>query len=70
LFFLAAPELFRDENYEGFPVDVWALGVLLFFMTEGTLPFIAPSIPTLKAAILQGTKKILIYFKYPGIYFN
>lgn len=50
----AAPELFRDDHYEGAPVDIWALGVLLYFMLEGCLPFVANSIPSLKAAILTG----------------
>ncbi|CAL8103044.1 unnamed protein product [Orchesella dallaii] len=50
----AAPELYRDEAYEGGPVDVWAMGVMLYFMTEGRLPFIGTSIPNLKRNILNG----------------
>ncbi|XP_039952077.1 sucrose non-fermenting protein kinase 1 [Bactrocera tryoni] len=50
----AAPELFSDDHYVGAPVDVWALGILLYFMVVGNMPFRAPTIPGLKAAILKG----------------
>lgn len=50
----AAPELFRDESYVGGPVDVWAMGVLLYFMTTGYMPFPADSIAALKRNILAG----------------
>jgi serine/threonine protein kinase len=35
----AAPEVLREEPHEGPPVDVWALGVMLFDMVMGRLPF-------------------------------
>ncbi|XP_049807396.1 serine/threonine-protein kinase NIM1 isoform X3 [Schistocerca nitens] len=48
----AAPELFRDESYLGAPVDTWALGVLLFFMVTGQMPFKANTVAALKKQIL------------------
>lgn len=37
--YYASPELFRPEAYQGPPSDVWAMGVLLFYMFVGKLPF-------------------------------
>lgn len=34
-----APEVFRGTSNSGPPLDVWALGVVLFTMLNGRLPF-------------------------------
>ncbi|XP_070781055.1 serine/threonine-protein kinase NIM1 [Enoplosus armatus] len=54
----AAPELFRDECYLGPPVDVWAMGVLLFFMVTGTMPFRAETMGKLRRCIIEGAYAI------------
>ncbi|ABN66556.2 serine/threonine protein kinase [Scheffersomyces stipitis CBS 6054] len=34
-----APELLKNEKYSGFASDIWALGVILFTMIYGEMPF-------------------------------
>ncbi|XP_053694908.1 serine/threonine-protein kinase NIM1 [Sabethes cyaneus] len=54
----AAPELFSDDHYIGGPVDIWALGILLYFMLLAKMPFRASTIPLLRSAVLKGDFEI------------
>ena len=49
-----APEIFKDNGYEGFSCDIWSAGVTLYYMIAGTQPFKANKIEDLKEIILKG----------------
>lgn len=50
----AAPELFSEDTYYGFLVDVWAMGVTLYFMLSAAMPFKGDTIAKLRTAIQEG----------------
>jgi serine/threonine protein kinase len=49
-----APEIIANMEYDGFYVDFWSLGVMLYAMVSGTLPFRAKTLPDLQKSILRG----------------
>jgi serine/threonine protein kinase len=51
-----APEILIDEGYEGFGVDMWSAGVVLYAMLYGSVPF--------KANNMQDLHKLILKAKY------
>lgn len=49
-----APEIVQDEGYSGFKADVWSLGVLLYVLVSGVMPFRASTVKDLNKCILKG----------------
>lgn len=49
-----APEIIVDQGYSGFTVDMWSLGVLLYAMVHGRVPFKAGNMGDLQKLILRG----------------
>ncbi|XP_028634223.1 sperm motility kinase 3A-like [Grammomys surdaster] len=49
-----APEFFLCQPYDGTKVDTWNLGVLLYFMVTGNLPFEGATYKELESRVLLG----------------
>lgn len=54
----AAPELIRGEKYKGEPADMWSLGILLYALLCGFLPFDDDNTQRLYRLIQRGTYEI------------
>lgn len=50
-----APEIVRRTEYEGKPVDMWSMGILLYALLCGCFPFRAKAYPDLYRRIARGT---------------
>ncbi|XP_042535701.1 sperm motility kinase 4A-like [Dipodomys spectabilis] len=48
------PEMIKQQKYQGPKVDVWSLGILLYFMVMGDIPFDDRSWRVLKQQVLAG----------------
>jgi serine/threonine protein kinase len=49
-----APEIIENKGYEGFGSDIWSLGILLYILIYGKVPFKGNNISELHRNILGG----------------
>jgi len=60
----AAPEIFDGKDYNGFKVDIWSLGVVLYVLVTGGLPFDGNSTNEVKKSVLCGKFRVPFYVSH------